>query len=1659
MVAQRSRAGFPRTGWLPVALAVAVLAFFTSAPASAQTWNGGTDNSWFTGTNWSGDAAPNSAGAVVTIANATNNPVQLNSQAEVSTLSMGTGTSLDLNAGFIVAGGSISNAGSITGSSELRLANNLTLSGAGTLTLAGGQIGTDGNGRTLTNQSTINGFGLIGSDAGIDFPNLSLNNSGTIDANSSGNTLTIGGTGGSFTNSGTFEATGGGTLQLSTPAPINNNGGLVLASGSGSTVNVSSSIQGGTITTNGGGVVQSSGTGELDGSSNGAITISDGSTYTAGGSSNTKIQGTLNLGTSTGGTLALSNTLELVNNTTLSGPGSVVMTGGQIGTDGNGRTLTNSAGTTIQGFGLIGSDDAADFPNLSLTNNGTVNANSSGNTLTIGGTGGSIVNNSLFEATNGGTLSLASNAPVQNFGTITAGPGSTVDMSTDIVGGTLTTVGTGVMQTTAGGATLDASSLGAITLSDGSTYTATAGTTKIQGTLNLGTSTGSTLALGGALELINNTTLSGPGVVNMTGNGSNSTGGQIGTNSNGYTLTNNVTIQGSGTIGSNNTTWENLSLLNNGTIDANTSGAANTLSIQGDGGSIVNAGTFEATNGGTLNLATSAPINNNNGVTAGTITAGTGSTVNISTTILGGTLTTVGTGVMQTTAAGAYLNGGASQGAITLSNGSTYTSTAGTTDINGLLNLGTGGGASLTLGGALELVGNTTLSGAGGVVNISGNGTNSQGGQIGTNGNGYTLTNSAGVTIQGSGTIGSNNTTFQNLSLINNGTIDANTTAATLSIQGDGGTIMNNNVFEATNSGILNVDPVNPVNNSGGSIIASGAGSVVNLTNAIIQGGTLTTTGGGLMQTVGLTTLDGLSQGALTLSNGSTLLSSIANGNQTNVKGTLNLGTGGGATLTLSNALELVNNTTLQGAGGVVNISGDAAASSGGQIGTNGNGYTLTNDVTIQGTGTIGSNNTTFQNLSLTNNGTIDANTTGQVLSVQGTGTVINNSVFESTNGGTLNLATSNPLNNSGGSITASGAGSTVDISNTRIEGGTLNNNTGGVMQTVGLSTLDGNSLGAITLSNGSTLTSSIAGGLQTDILGTLNLGTGGGATLTLSNALELVNNTTLSGAGGVVNISGTATGANTGTGGQIGTNGNGYTLTNDVTIQGTGVIGSNSTTDPNLNLINNGTINANQSGGILAIGSTGSVTNNSLFEATNGGILNLGTSNPINNGSGNITASGAGSTVNVNTTIDGGTLNTNGGGVMQTGASGATLNGSTAAGAVTISDGSTYTSGAGAFTKVLGTINLGTSTGGTLSLGGDLQLVNNTTLSGPGALVMTGNPIPENSAQGAQIGTNGNGYTLTNQTTIEGSGLIGSNVGALDQNLTVVNGANGTILANAGNPLVVGGSGSLTNNGTLQANTGSTLIVTNTLTNFAGTTLTGGTYNANGGTIQLNLPPNTSGGEIVTDAGNIILNGASAAINDGGNHNALSDLATIAASNGSLSLLGGAQLTTSAANFANNGTLTIGSGSTLNTNNFAQGATGTLNEQVTGTAAGQFGLTNVSGTATLAGGSTLDVNWGDFDAGTSDDYMITFLDAADGLTGTYSNVDLNCPVNDTCSVGYTADTAFLGIDGPAAPPPPPPPPPPPATPEPSTFVMMASGLASLAAGMKMRKGRRNAKD
>jgi hypothetical protein len=383
-------------------------------------------------------------------------------------------------------------------------------------------------------------------------------------------------------------------------------------------------------------------------------------------------------------------------------------------------------------------------------------------------------------------------------------------------------------------------------------------------------------------------------------------------------------------------------------------------------------------------------------------------------------------------------------------------------------------------------------------------------------------------------------------------------------------------------------------------------------------------------------------------------------------------------------------------------------------------------------------------------------------------------------------------------------------------------------------------------------------------------------------------------------------------------------TLTNQETIQGSGNIG-----DGVMTLVNSGTINANQPVA-LTIAANGGTTNTGILEATAGGTLGFSgttvtnTNGIINTSGGAISASSStinGGTVTLaggslkNSTISGATVTVAGSGNLQlndgsivsgtlnnsaameivgdsyTNALGGTVT-NAASGVIKIDDHAYLTLQSGTYTNA-GTISMN-SAGSTSAVTELVIGAPNVTLSGGGTLTMSNDVY--NYILGAATAD-----TLTNQETIQGSGNIGDGL------MGFVN--DGTVLANQTTTLTIQPSSTgFTNNGTLQVNAGSTLDITGSaFINFISTTgtLTGGTYDVNGGTLQF------TNANIVTNAADITLAGATAEIISNTNANALANFATNAA--GGVFTLGASYGTfTTGGNFTNNGTLAIGAGDTF---------------------------------------------------------------------------------------------------------------------------------------------------
>jgi hypothetical protein len=303
-----------------------------------------------------------------------------------------------------------------------------------------------------------------------------------------------------------MEATGGGTLTIQNNTTVTNTGGTIEAL-SGSTVNLGGTVSGGTITTSGTGTIQSQ-NGTLDGTVNiptnaGKLDASTDSLF---------IQGTLN----NTGTIALSSTSCMILNkpSTLTGSGKVTMTSSNC-IYGSGNAFTNSS--TIEGAGTIG--DSNPMP---ITNTGTILANQSGKTLFVTPDINGFTNTGKLTVNKGATLQikgLFNN--LSNTGTLSSGTynvtgtlamqgsivtnnasltltGASAFIENTLTSGNalagLTSVGsTGTLSLKSGNTLTTSTNLsnaGKITVDPtsnftvGGTYTQTAGTTTIDGTMN-----------------------------------------------------------------------------------------------------------------------------------------------------------------------------------------------------------------------------------------------------------------------------------------------------------------------------------------------------------------------------------------------------------------------------------------------------------------------------------------------------------------------------------------------------------------------------------------------------------------------------------------------------------------------------------------------------------------------------------------------------------------------------------------------------------------------------------------------------------------------------------------------------------------------------------------------------------------------------------------------------------------------------------------------------------------------------------------------------------------------------------------------------------------------------------------------------------------------
>ena len=1303
---------------------------------------------------------------------------------QAGTISVANGATLEVTGTFDNSGTiALNSTGNAT---DLMIAGNATLSGNGKVTHSnnsGNAVVSNGAAATLTNvNNTISGAGTIGDS------HLTLINQGTINANDSV-ALIINTGSNTITNSGTLEATSTGGLDidsnvsnsttieaLGTNAIVviesvitNTATGVILASGTNATVELDgATISGGTLETSGSNAfieTVSGGADVLNGvtiSSGSTVEINSGTTLTLGGTvtnSGTLLVngGTLNIngavtggmveiegkgtvtstanetvaelntvstatlaissgtftitnGTGAGvqagtisvangatlevtgtfdnsGTIALNSTgnatdLMIAGNATLSGNGKVTHSnnsGNAVVSNGAAATLTN-VNNTISGAGTIGDS------HLTLINQGTINANDSV-ALIINTGSNTITNSGTLEATSTGGLDIDSN--VSNSTTIEAlGTNAIV-----VIESVITNTATGVILASGTNATveLDGATISGGTLetsgSNAFIETVSGGADVLNGvTISSGSTveinSGTTLTLGGTVTNSGTLSVANGATLEVTGTFDNS--GTIALNSTGNAtdlmIAGNATLSGNGKVTHSNNSGN--AIVSNGAA-ATLTNVNNTISGAGTIGdshlTLINQGTINANDSVALIINTGSNTITNSGTLEATSTGGLDidSNVSNSTTIeaLGTNAIVVIESVITNTATGVILASG----------------TNATVELDG---------ATIS-GGTLETSGSNafieTVSGGADVLNGV---TISSGSTVEIN-SGTTLT--LGGTVTNSGTL-----------LVNGGTLNINgaVTGGMVEIEGKG------TVTSTANETVAELNTVSTATLA----ISSGTFTITNGTGAGVQAGTISVANGATLEVTG--TFDN--------------------------SGTIALNSTGNAT-----DLMIAGNATLSGNGKVThsNNSGNAVVS-------NGAAATLTNvNNTISGAGTIGDSH-----LTLINQGTINANDSVALIINTGSNTITNSGTLEATSTGGLdidsNVSNSTTIealgtnaivviesvitNTATGVILASGTNATVELDGATISGGTLETSGSNAF----IETVSGGAdvLNGVTISSGSTVeinsgttltlggtvtnsgTLSVANGATLEVTGTFD-NSGTIALNSTGNATDLMiaGNATLSGNGKVThsNNSGNA----------IVSNGAAATLTNvNNTISGAGTIG-----DSHLTLINQGTVNANDSVALIINTGSNTITNSGTLEATSTGGLDidsnvsnsttieaLGTNAKVmiesvitNAATGVILASGSGAQVDLDgATISGGTLETSGSNAfIETVSGGAdVLNG------VTISSSSTVEINSGTTLTLGGTVNnLGTilvNSGGSLDIDGAVT-GGTTEISGTGKVVI----------------------------------------------------------------------------------------------------------------------------------------------------------------------------------------------------------------------------------------------------------------------------------------------------------------------------------------------------
>ncbi len=787
----------------------------TAAASGQVSWLNPVNGNWSDSTKWTAGNVPDNGAEVADISVAGTYAVEFNGNFNFGGLTL-TNANATLNVQpnlTLGLGGNITNNGLVlvnstgvaSGTSFRCDSPAQMFAGTGTL-----RLNADASNLDTAQMNPFNGTYVITNSPshrikGTGRIRTQLNNQGLIEADISGRTLEIAQI--NKANAGTMRAIGGGAFSIS-GITVNNAGGLIVADGANSVVNVASSgVNDGTMRSINGGISRTWNSTYSGVTFEGPHHAMDNATFAIAGSGITNNGSiTLNPGAVNSATVMRVDAAAV----TLGGSGALHLNANPANLDTaqmsplNGTfVLTNGSGHTIDGIGRI---------RTALVNDGVIRADGATDFIEFHQIGKT--NNATIEAVNGGVIQLNGIGMTNSAtGVIRADGGGSVAsyVSSNVSGGTL--------QATNGGVgSISNSGFSDLTMQGPHQVNANTAMNLNAAITNNGTITVNPTATNSATYLQTNaasTPIGGSGTVRLNTHPSNPDTAQMNPINGTFVLTigTNQTVSGTGSI--------RTQTINNGVIDA--TDASLTLALRQFGKT--NNGTMRASNGGVLSIEGIGVTNN------GQIRAeGAGSVVsyNGNSTIVGGQLVAANGGVGSIS--NANFNNATFSGPHQL-NANTALNINGTITNNGTLTVNP---TAANTGTYLQTNAAAATIDGSGTVRLNAHASNPDTAQMNTINGNFVLTIGPSQTVSGTGAI--------RVNTVNNGLIDATDAGLPLALRQFGKT--NNGTMRATNGGVLSFEGVNVTNN--GQIRADGAGSVVSYGGGSFSGGQLIAAGGGI---------------------------------------------------------------------------------------------------------------------------------------------------------------------------------------------------------------------------------------------------------------------------------------------------------------------------------------------------------------------------------------------------------------------------------------------------------------------------------------------------------------------------------------------------------------------------------------------------------------------------------------------------------------------------------------------------------------------------------------------------------------------------------------------------------------------------------------------